>query len=696
MFKKYPFVKQEGIKDCGVASLMMIIKYYKGTIGFEQLRDVLKTTKKGTTAYHLIEGAKQIGFDAKGVKCKLEELNDDNIVLPAIAHVVINKTYNHYIVIYEINFAKKTMLIADPNDSKKKITFNQFQNIWNNVLILLYPIYSLKKYKPTHSIYNFITNITKQCKMELKNIWLLSLFLTLFSISTSFFLKYMIDSLLVNPIKDNLFAIFIIFLFLYLLLIITDFFRNKVLIYLNQKVAFIMTMDTFKQIIQLPYNYYCNRTTGEVVSRINDLTSVNTAISKVFYSVFIDLPLAIFVLIFLYFISPKLFIIVIILLLLYILNILVFKPIYSQYIEKTHKNKANVSSYMFEGISNFETIKAINLEKTIINNFEVKYIKLLKKMRSLDEKVNYQHTIKELINHVGFVVIIYCGSLLVKNHQLTIGELLTFNSLLVYFFEPIHNVINIDANIKEALNSIKRIIDLYYYEEDNGVVMNCPTGDIILSKLNYSYNDRDEILNNINLKISSGEKVLVVGTSGSGKSTLLKILMKYYKVNRGQVLLNNIDINDYIEKDYKQGISYVSQKESLFTDTLINNLNVNHVSKNSILEIAQMCEVDEIIKKSNTGYKMLIEEGGHNISGGEKQRIILARALLKPFNILLVDEGMNQMDVNLERRILKRMLEKYKEKTIIIVSHRLNNLDLFDKLVELEFGTIKKTVIKND
>ncbi len=695
MFKKYPFVKQEGIKDCGVASLMMIIKYYKGNISFEKLRDISKITKTGTTAYHLIEAAKTLGFDAKGVKCKLEDLNKENVILPAIAHVVIDQTYHHYIVIYEVNFTKKTLLIADPNDNIKKITFDQFEQIFNNILILLYPIYNLAKYKSTLSTRKFIINIMKQCQEELYNIWLLSLFLTLFSISTSFFFKYMIDSLSLFPSKKNLLPIFLIFLALYILLMITDFFRNKVLIYLNQKIGLLLTFDTFKQIIQLPYNYYCSRTTGEIVSRINDLGSVNKAFSKIIYTIFIDLPLAIFALIFLYYISSKLFIIVLILFLLYIINILIFKPIYSKYVNLIQTDKANITSYMVEGISSFETVKGIDIEDRVINDFENKFIKLLKKSTKIDNYINYQYIFKEFINNIGFIIIIYLGSVLVINKQISIGELLTFNALLSYFSKPLHNIIEIDSSIKEGINALKRVVDLYYYEEDKGIVDKCVDGDIFIKKLNYTYNDRELILNDINLSINKGEKVLIVGKSGSGKSTLLKILMKYYPINRGQVLINEIDINDYKNNKYKQGISYISQKETLFTDTLYNNLNINNKNNNKILEIIKICEVDEIIKNNNTSYKMLIEENGNNISGGEKQRIILARTLLKPFNILLIDEGLNQMDVNLERRILKRIFQKYKQQTIIIVSHRLDNVDLFNKLVELENGKIKQVVNKN-
>ena len=695
MFRKYPFVKQDGIKDCGVASLLMIVKYYKGNVGIEQLRDMTKTDKKGTTAYHLIEAAKQLGMDAKGVKCELEDLTKDNLVLPAIAYVTVDQSYNHYVVIYEINFNKKTILIADPANKIKKISFTEFSEMWNNVIIILYPIYKLPLYKNNLSLLQFVMNIIKKCKKEFVNILLLSLFLTIFSIFISFYFKYMIDGITYSNKQEYLLFIFVIFFLVHLLKIITDFFRNKVLIYLNQKIDIILTMETFKQIILLPYNYYCNRTTGEVVSRINDLSTVREMISKVAYTLFIDLPLTLFSFIFLMLVSSKLFVVALIMLILYVINILIFKPLFNKYINMIQIKKADVTSYMVESISGFETVKGINIEHRIINKFEDKYVRLLKKLKKFDEAYNYQYIIKEVINNIGFITIIYLGAILVNNQTLTLGQLLTFNALLTYFLGPIRNVIDLDSSIKEAKNALKRILDLFYEQTDKGIVSSKIEGTIEFKKLNYTYNDRDYILKNISLKIKPFEKVLIIGNSGSGKSTLLKILMKYYQVNRDQVKINGIDINDYCLSGYKEGITYVSQKEMLFTDTLENNLNINPNDKEKLLEISKMCEVDELIKNSNVGYKMLIEENGNNISGGEKQRIVLARALLKPFDLLIIDEGLNQMDVNLERRILKRIINKYHNKTIIIVTHRLENMDLFDKVVELRDGRLKKVVCKN-
>ena len=448
MFFSYPFVKQDGLKDCGVASLLMIIKYYKGNVSIEQLRDMTKTNKNGTTAYHLIETALELGMDAKGVKCKLEDLNKDNVVLPAIAYVTIDKTYNHYIVIYEINYKKQTLLIADPAEKIKRISFADFEKIWNNIIIFLYPICKLPLYKNDFSLSVFVTNIIKKNKNEFINILLLSIFLTIFSIFASFFFKYMIDGVMSS--KEYLRFIFVLFLLVHILKIITDFFRNKILILLNQKIDIMLTMETFKQIILLPYNYYCNRTTGEVVSRINDLSTVREMISKVAYTLFIDLPLTLFSFIFLMFVSPKLFLVAFILLVLYILNILIFKPIFNRYIQKIQASKADVTSYMVESIGGFETVKGINIENQIITKFEYKYVQLLKKIKKFDEIYNYQYIFKELINNIGFITIIYLGVVLVNNNVLTLGELLTFNALLNFFLGPVRNVVDLDGSVKEA------------------------------------------------------------------------------------------------------------------------------------------------------------------------------------------------------------------------------------------------------
>ncbi|MBQ9071667.1 MAG: peptidase domain-containing ABC transporter [Bacilli bacterium] len=664
----------------------MIIKYYGGYVKKNTLLEMTKTSKSGTTAYHLKETLKQLGFEAKGVSCKLDDINQDNIILPCIANVIIDDSYKHFIVIYEINFKKKYLIIGDPANKIKKISYKEFDKIYNNVLVTFYPIKKLPTGKDIN-LFQFIIHIIKPHKKLLINIFILSIFITLFSILTSFYTEYMINGINFYS-KTHILLIFYIFFLIHILKIISDFFRNKSLAYINQKLDLELTLDIYNKIIKLPYCYYKNRTTGDIISRMNDLNNVREMISKVALSLFVDLPLTIISLIVLFLINRTLFMIGVAILILYFIIIVLFRGCFNDYIKKIQVKKSESTSYMVESISGFETVKGINLESSIIDKFEKKYVKLLKDVFKYENLYFLQNLFKEIVNNIGFIFITLVGCILVIEGKMEIGSLFTFSSLLVYFLEPIKNIINLDSTIKEAKHSLKRVLELVAYpKKESGVINKFKCGNIDFKNLSFSFNDRDYILKNVNLSIDNKSKVMVVGKSGSGKSTLFKLLMKYHNIKNNKIFINNVDLNNLKENVVKENILYLGQNEILFNDTLYNNLIFDNSDSSKLLDVSKMCCLDEVMD-SNLGFNMLIEENGFNLSGGEKQRIVLARTLLKKFEILIIDEGLSQVDVNLERKILKNIFKYFKDKTIIMISHRLDNLDLFDNLVRIENGVV--------
>ena len=670
----------------------MVLSYYGGFVKKNNLLDLTKTTIKGTTAYHIKETLKTLGFESKGISCTLEDINKDNIILPCIASVTINESYKHFVVIYEINFNKKYLIIGDPADKVKKISYKEFDKIYNKVIITFFPTKTLPIDKNISSI-KFITYLLKSHKTSFLNIFILSLFITLFSILTTFYTEYIING--INFYSTNyLTYIFCIFFSIYILKIISDYFRNKLLVFINTKIDLTLTIDIFNNIIYLPYHYYKNRTTGDIISRINDLNSIRDVISKVALSIFVDLPLTIISLIVLFIINKTLFTIGILILVFYFIIIILFRGVFESYIKKIQRQKSEVTAYMIESINGFETIKGSHIEESIMNKFEKKYVKYLKKLFNYQNIYFLENLLKQLINDIGFITITLIGGLLVINGKLTIGTLFTFTSLLVYFLEPIKNIIDLDTTIKEAKNSIKRILNLLDVEKSkDGIVKLERVDNIEFKNLSYSFNDRDYILKDINLNIEKNSKIMVVGKSGSGKSTLFKILMKYYNVDNNKVFINGIDINNYTKESINNKIIYVSQNEILFNDTLYNNLIFDNSDSSKLLDVSKMCYVDEI-KDHNLGFNILIEENGFNLSGGEKQRIILARALLRNFDTIIIDEGLSEVDTNMERKILKSIFKYFKDKQIIVISHRLDNLDLFDRLIKIENG-VQKDVYRN-
>ena len=681
MRNKYPFTKQEGLKDCAAACMQMIIKYYNGYISINDLNEMLETTKEGVSAFKIIEVSNKIGFKATGIRLNLLELNK-SVTLPVIAHVVINN-YNHYIVVYKIDSFKKSVIIADPQSKIKTISFKEFESIWTNVIINLYPVKPIEhRNYEKHLNYK---NIILKNKKTIFQLCYISFIYMILSIVASFYMKYVFDNYLSN--FHLIFTVFILFIIINLYKIFTNLIRTKILIDLNKNIDIDLSLDIFSKILSLPYGYYRNKTTGEIITRYTELSKIRETISKVLLTLFLDLPLCITSLIIMYFLNSKLTMISLIAVLLYTIIVIAYNRILNDTILEAQIKKAEMNTVLIESINGFETIKGLNLYDYINLKFENKYIKYLKNVIKIDSILNIKENLKEIVNQLIEMIIIFTGVIYVRSETITIGTLMTYNSILVFFLAPIRNLLSLDNSIIESKRIVKRVNEMLKKEE-NVKKINIVYSDILIKSLSFKQNEKI-ILNKINLHISKGEKVIITGKSGSGKSTLLKILMNYYNDYQGEIKINGINIKSINLKNV-----YISQNETLFTDTIYNNIVLGNNDSN-FSEVVKMCYVDEIIN-SNLGYNQIIEENGFNISGGQKQRIILARSIINEFDLLLIDEGLNQIDVELERKILKNLFNKFHDKTIIIVSHRLENMDLYDKLIKLENGKVKECVKRND
>ena len=679
--KKYPFTKQEGLKDCAAACMQMIIKYYNGYISINDLNEMLETTKEGVSAFKIIEVSNKIGFKATGIRLNLLELTK-SVTLPVIAHVVINN-YNHYIVVYKIDSFKKSVIIADPQSKIKTISFKEFESIWTNVIINLYPVKPIEhRNYEKHLNYK---NIILKNKKTIFQLCYISFIYMILSIVASFYMKYVFDNYLSNFYL--IFTVFILFIIINLYKIFTNLIRTKILIDLNKNIDIDLSLDIFSKILSLPYGYYRNKTTGEIITRYTELSKIRETISKVLLTLFLDLPLCITSFIIMYFLNSKLTMISLIAVLLYTIIVISYNRILNDTILEAQIKKAEMNTVLIESINGFETIKGLNLYDYINLKFENKYIKYLKNVIRIDSILNIKENLKEIVNQLIEMIIIFTGVIYVRSETITIGTLMTYNSILVFFLAPIRNLLSLDNSIIESKRIVKRVNEMLKKEE-NVKKINIVYGDILIKSLSFKQNERI-ILNKINLHISKGEKVIITGKSGSGKSTLLKILMNYYNDYQGEIKINGINIKSINLKNV-----YISQNETLFTDTIYNNIVLGNNDSN-FSEVVKMCYVDELIN-SNLGYNQIIEENGFNISGGQKQRIILARSIINEFDLLLIDEGLNQIDVELERKILKNLFNKFHDKTIIIVSHRLENMDLYDKLIKLENGKVKECVKRND
>lgn len=684
--KKSLIVLQEGNKDCGASCLLSVVHYYGGNISKEKIIDMTKTTKEGTTFYNIKEASNQIGLIAKSYKVEeIEKIKE--ITSPFICQVSKNSSM-HFIVVYKVNNNK--LLIMDPAIGKVIMDIFDFNNIWTGYIMILEKVGILPDYKNTKCLNKEIIKVLTSNKKIIIFIIILSIIVTLLSCLISLYSQIILDKVIDTEI-NNLIVITIAFFILLIIKNITNYIRNHLLIYLNQKLDIKILLTAFTKVILLPYNYYKNRTSSEVLSRINDLSNIKTFISKLIVTILLDLLLLVAAIIVISNINKQILKIYLLVDLLYLLIIIIFNKKIKYQTVKVQEEVAQTNKNIIEAINNFEDIKGLNIEDKIIYKFTKDYTSLLNTKYHIDKQNNIIVLLKDNIMDISILLTNFYILKEIMNNSMTVGDYITISFMTNYLIYPVRNIIDIIYDYHYVKSSITRANNLLEVssEKINEKEILDINGNIKITNLKYTYNNKNIILKNINLFIKDKDRVLLLGSSGSGKSTILKLLYKYLEADRKSIYINNYDINDYSLSDIRKNITYISQNEQLFNDTIRNNILLNReISEIDYLNICKILHIDDIVKDNVLGYDYLIEENGINISGGQRQRIILARGLLKSSKIIMIDEGLNQIDIKLEREILQDIFTYFHNKTFIMVSHRRDNNDLYNRIIKIKDGEV--------
>ena len=679
-------VLQDGIKDCGVCCLLSIIKHYGGNVSKEYLRDLTNTTKNGVTAYNIIETAKKLGFDSYALCGDLEEIDANN--LPVIAHIIINKSYKHFIVIYKIDFLNEKVLVMNPAKGKEILSFSEFKLESSSNYIFLKPIKKLPTFQEKKIIRNTIIKYILKNKQLLIYLIILTIFFFILNLLSAFHFKYLLDYVINYNISKNALIISITVLIIYILKEIISYLRDIIILKYSEMFDEVVTIKIYKQIILLPYLYYKNRTTGEVISRIKDLGVIKGFIIEVITSISTSLLSIIIFFIVLFNINSKLTYLSIFQFILLLLLNFIFKNKIKDKTIKYYKQEEKVNSYLVESLSSVDAIKGMHIEKRTIDKFLLKYKKYLESVYSLSITNEANKSLKNIINSIFIVLLLHLGTILVIDNKITLSEFIIYQSINNFYLSSFYSFISIINEYPKYKASLERIEDIFNIKEEVFDSSNYYTnynlnGDILYKNLSYSYNSK-KLLNNINFKIKYKDKIFLYGPSGTGKSTFVKLLMRYIEMPFGYISINNIDINHYHLDILRNNITYVSQQEYLFNDKLYNNITLGReIDKNEIEKVVKMLYLNEV-----GSLNRMVEENGFNFSGGERQRIILARSVLKKSSIYIFDEALSQIDVIKERDILINIFKYLKDKTIIVISHRFDNKDLFERIIRIEKGSI--------
>ncbi|OEF98971.1 bacteriocin ABC transporter ATP-binding protein [Vulcanibacillus modesticaldus] len=697
LFNKYHCVKQHDIKDCGPACLATVSKQYGLKIPISKIREVAGTDKQGTNAYGLIQAAEKLGFTAKGVKTMNKEAIFEELPLPAIAHVIVDGTLLHYMVIHKIT--RKEIIVADPAKGIVKYTPEEFFKIWTGILILLVPTPKFKKGDQTKGLFTRFFHLLLPQKKLLIHIFFASILFTIFGILGAFYFKFLIDDILTYQLSKTLHILSIGVIVLYLFKILLSAFRTQLLLYLSQKLDISLILGYYHHVLNLPMNFFGTRKVGEIISRLMDASKVREAISGATLTIMIDVLMVIIGGAILYSQNSFLFGVTLLLVPLYILIVWVFLKPNDRINRQEMENNAQLTSYIVESLNGIETVKAYNAERQANFETEKKFVSFLKTVFKHGFLNNVQASLRGFVELVGGVIILWVGAYQVIKGNLSVGQLITYNALLAYFLEPIKNLINLQPMMQTAIVAADRlgeILDLELEKDENEEKKINPAslkGRITIKNLDFRYGTRQLVLKNINLSIEPGEKIALVGESGSGKTTLVKLLMNFYQAEKGEILINDYNIQD-INLDVLRGkIAYIPQDTFFFSGTIRENLQLGlaeDVELDKIIEVCKVAKAHDFINNLPLRYNTLLEENASNLSGGQRQRLAIARALLKEPDILIMDEATSNLDSITEKAISETINQVAQGITTIIIAHRLSTIMSADKIVVMDKGEIKE------
>ncbi len=671
--------KQHDLQDCGVCSLASIIEYHDGYIPMERLRMDTHTNKDGTSAYNLLNAAQKYGFDVMGVK--ISSLDDANITLPAIAHMKYKNGLNHFVVVYEIT--KTKVILMDPAKGKVVLKRQEFWQDFSQILLMFYPKTKITIFAKGQSILQVFLAILGKEKKIFSEIIFLSILLTASTIITSYYFKVTIEAISENIYLEYLKFIIILFAILTIFKCLFTYMRSSLENHLNKDIDCLLEANFLNHLFKLPSKNILSRSSGEILARVRELNNIKSIYTEIFINFMLDFILAISAIPILITISSKMFFVLFgIVVLLFIIGLLTMKSIYHKaYQNITYEEEFN--NYLLESINTYPTVKNLNLATYILKNIEEKLSGFIYDSFKLNDFLIKEENLKFSINEIGFFTINTVGIYLITHNQLSIANLVTFNTLMIYFLNPLKNLIDILPKYNFLQATFTKISDFINIPTEKlGKRIPLKTSDIKVKNLSFSYNDYNMILKDCQFQIKQGSKVMFKGQSGCGKSTMCKILIKEFENYQGTITIGEKNLKDCSLKTIRDNILYVSQEENLFSDTIYNNLVLGrNLSDEKINDIAKVCLVDKIIATKSFRYETYISNLQPTISGGEKQRIILARALLKEAKILILDEPLSEVDYALERQIIMNIKNYFPDKTIIYITHK-NQDDLFDQVIK--------------
>lgn len=714
MKKRFPYYRQLDSMDCGPSCLRMIAKYYGWEYNIQYLRENSFITREGVSMLGISDAAESIGFRTTGVRVSFDRFIED-MTFPCILHW----QQSHFVVCYGIKKIKQIfnnkredcqIYISDPAEGQFVLSEKEFLNKWISsrtdgidtglaLTLLPTPEFYEKEIGSTTKKRNIVyfLNYLRPYKSQILQLVVGMLLGSILQLILPFLTQAVVDQGISSNNLNLITLILISQLILFTTQLAIEFIRNWITLHMNARINITLISDFLIKLMKLPLRFFDTKNIGDILQRIGDHNRIETFLTgSTLTTLFSFGNFFIFAIVLGYY---NMGILGIFLLgnTIYILWILFFMRYRREIDYKRFSQAAAEQGNLVHMITGMQEIKLNNIEKEYRWKWERIQIKLFKiniKGLSLEQ---YQKTGTLFFSQTTSLFISFLAARLVIEGNITLGMMMSISYIIGQLSAPISQVISFAQSFQDAKISLERLNEIHNSvdEEQTIELKNNYIPDnksICMENICFSYDgsDREYVLNNINLLIPQNKVTAIVGASGSGKTTLIKLLLGFYLPNKGIIKIDDTALDDINPHLWRKKNGAVLQDGFIFSDTIANNIAVGAetIDKKKLLHAVEVANIREFIESLPLKYNTKIGMEGNGISQGQRQRILIARAVYKNPDFIFLDEATNALDANNERVILDNLMKFYKGKTVIIIAHRLSTVQHADNIVVLDNGRV--------
>lgn len=713
--KNFPIYQQLDSYDCGPTCLRMVAKYYGRHYSLQFLRDISHITRIGVSLLGISDAAENIGFHTNCVRISFNQLTN-KVSLPCILHW----NQNHFVVCYSIRKIKssKTGLkndfsirIADPSGGKYNLNKKEFLKCWistkskdtdmGTALILsptpeFYQNKEEENENDEHKLKYFFRYL-KPYRFQIIQLLIGLIVGSLLQLILPFLTQAMVDKGVTNDNLDFITLVLIAQLILFITQLGIEFIRNWIMLHVNARISIALISDFLRKLMKLPIRIFDSKHIGDILQRIGDNDRIRSFLmGSSITIIFSFFNFIIFACILAYF-SYKILIIFCIGNFLYISWILLFMKERRKLDFKRFSQAASERSNLVEMVTSMQEIKLNNCEKQSRWKWERIQVNLFKININALALGQYQQLGSVFFSQTTYLLVSFIAARSVVDGNMSLGMMMSISYIIGQLSIPVGNAINFIQSAQDAKISLERLNEIYN-KGDEVQLPSIKTNEIPSNKtieirdLYFSYDGalRKSILNGINLKIPENKVTAIVGLSGSGKTTLIKLLLAFYPPTRGEIKIDNTPLNEINPQIWRQNTCAVLQDGFIYSDTIANNIAIGEdiIDKRRLTQAVEVANIKEFIESLPLKYNTKIGMEGNGISQGQKQRLLIARAVYKNPNYLFLDEATNALDAINEKKILNDLNIFYKGKTVVIVAHRLSTVQNADNIIVMDKGKI--------